>query len=291
MKRASLLKGDGYVSRERLTIRPLGGLRQGARGELGEAEEMVNFTVTDQGRLTLRPGVRALHLPFGFDTRDQEIRGLWAGFLEREELLAVATSPAGAYGDNGDYIQIFRREEGGFVAAALLPRPFGARGIDRSSKEQEGAGRAYSPERTTAEEPAGHEAPAATTREPEPTAAPEEVSDPAPTGNTFTTASGEVVSYSRKLTVDATAYSCEGYTGTTATGTTARYGAIAVDPSVIPYGTRMYIVSDDGSYIYGYATAEDCGGAIQGYMIDLYFDTLAECYAFGRRSCTVYILD
>ena len=166
-----------------------------------------------------------------------------------------------------------------------------ARGIDRSSKEQEGAGRAYSPERTPAEEPAGHEAPAATTREPEPTAAPEEVSDPAPTGNTFTTASGEVVSYSRKLTVDATAYSCEGYTGTTATGTTARYGAIAVDPSVIPYGTRMYIVSDDGSYIYGYATAEDCGGAIQGYMIDLYFDTLAECYAFGRRSCTVYILD
>lgn len=115
------------MSRERLTIRPLGGLRQGARGELGEAEEMVNFTVTDQGRLTLRPGVRALHLPFGFDTRDQEIRGLWAGFLEREELLAVATSPAGAYGDNGDYIQIFRREEGGFVAAALLPRPFGAK--------------------------------------------------------------------------------------------------------------------------------------------------------------------
>ena len=115
------------MSRERLTIRPLGGLRQGARGELGEAEEMVNFTVTDQGRLTLRPGVRALHLPFGFDTRDQEIRGLWAGFLEREELLAVATSPAGAYGDNGDYIQIFRREEGEFVAAALLPRPFGAK--------------------------------------------------------------------------------------------------------------------------------------------------------------------
>ena len=64
-----------------------------------------------------------------------------------------------------------------------------------------------------------------------------------------------------------------------------------MDPSVIPYGTRMYIVSDDGSYIYGYATAEDCGGAIQGYMIDLYFDTLAECYAVGRRTCTVYILD
>lgn len=164
-----------------------------------------------------------------------------------------------------------------------------ARGIDRSSKEQEGAGRTYSSEHTT-EEPVSREEPSTTTREPEPTAAPE-APESAPTGNTFTTASGEVVSYSRKLSVDATAYSCEGYTGTTATGTTARYGAIAVDPSVIPYGTRMYIVSDDGSYIYGYATAEDCGGAIQGYMIDLYFDTLAECYAFGRRSCTVYILD
>lgn len=125
MKRASLLKGDGYVSRERLTIRPLGGLRQGARGELGEAEEMVNFTVTDQGRLTLPPGSgRAFALCLITGIRRP---GALAGFLEREELLAVATSPAGAYGDNGDYIQIFRREEGGFVAAALLPRPFGAK--------------------------------------------------------------------------------------------------------------------------------------------------------------------
>ena len=141
-----------------------------------------------------------------------------------------------------------------------------ARGIDRSSQEQV---RETEPE------------PASTTP----------ATEPAPSGNTFTTASGEVLTYSQKLSVEATAYSCEGYAGTTATGTTARYGAIAVDPSVIPYGTRMYIVSDDGSYIYGYATAEDCGGAIQGYMIDLYFDTLAECYAFGRRTCTVYILD
>ncbi|OLA31326.1 MAG: hypothetical protein BHW33_03180 [Firmicutes bacterium CAG:137_57_8] len=153
-----------------------------------------------------------------------------------------------------------------------------ARGIDRSSKEQaatsqaEGSGEAV---RETEPEPAS------TTP----------ATEPAPSGNTFTTASGEVLTYSQKLSVEATAYSCEGYAGTTATGTTARYGAIAVDPSVIPYGTRMYIVSDDGSYIYGYATAEDCGGAIQGYMIDLYFDTLAECYAFGRRTCTVYILD
>ena len=115
------------MSRERLKIRPLGGLREGARGERGEAADMVNFTVTGQGLLTLRPGVRALELPFGFDTRGQVIRGLWAGVLGRGEFLAVATSPAGEYGANGDYIQVFRRKEEGFAAAALLPRPFGAK--------------------------------------------------------------------------------------------------------------------------------------------------------------------
>ena len=95
-------------------------------------------------------------------------------------------------------------------------------------------------------------------------------------------------SYSSVIYVEATAYTGG---GTTATGTPARYGAIAVDPSVIPYGTRMYIVSDDGRWVYGYATAEDCGGAIKGHIIDLYFDDYDTCIQFGRRNCTVYILD
>lgn len=135
------------------------------------------------------------------------------------------------------------------------------------------------------EEPASQPVPEDTSPQPEST------EPPVDSGNTLTTASGDVVRYSRKLSVEATAYSCEGYTGITATGTTARYGAIAVDPRVIPYGTRMYIVSDDGVYIYGYATAEDCGGGIKGNRIDLYFDTEDECWDFGRRSCTVYILE
>lgn len=109
-------------------------------------------------------------------------------------------------------------------------------------------------------------------------------------GSSITTASGTTYTYTKIMSVTATAYSCEGYTGTTATGTVARVGAIAVDPSVIPYGTRMYIVSDDGAYVYGYSVAEDCGGGIKGNKIDLYFDTVSECYQFGRRTCTVYIL-
>lgn len=155
-----------------------------------------------------------------------------------------------------------------------------AQGVDRDNKTQAGAGRAYVEEA----EAAPAEAPKA-----EPAEEPEEA--PAAAGNTFTTASGEVITYVKKLSVEATAYSCEGYQGITATGTVARYGAIAVDPTVIPYGTRMYIVSDDGAYIYGYATAEDCGGGIKGNKIDLYFDTVDECWEFGRRACTVYILE
>lgn len=112
--------------------------------------------------------------------------------------------------------------------------------------------------------------------------------EPSYSGDTITTSSGEVLTYTDVLSVEATAY-CGG--GTTATGTPARYGAIAVDPDVIPYGTRMYIVSDDGRWIYGEATAEDCGGAINGYIIDLYFDSYDTCIQFGRRDCTVYILE
>lgn len=110
-------------------------------------------------------------------------------------------------------------------------------------------------------------------------------------GGRLTTKSGSTLDYSKVITCTATAYTTEGKKyKTTSTGTKARYGAIAVDPSVIPYGTRMYIVTKDGKYIYGTAVAEDCGGSIDGNRIDLYFNTYSECIQFGRRSCTVYIL-
>ena len=107
---------------------------------------------------------------------------------------------------------------------------------------------------------------------------------------TITTSTGMTYTYTDTLTVTATAYSCEGRTGITYSGTVARVGAIAVDPKVIPLGTKMYIVSTDGQYVYGYCTAEDTGGSIKGARVDLYFDTFAECWEFGVRTCTVYIL-
>lgn len=107
------------------------------------------------------------------------------------------------------------------------------------------------------------------------------------------TADGQLLTYSRSAQFVATAYTHtdEGCNMTTATGTTVRTGTVAVDPTVIPYGTRMFIVANDGSYIYGIGTAEDCGGAIKNNRLDLYFGTDAECWAFGVRNCTVYFLD
>lgn len=100
---------------------------------------------------------------------------------------------------------------------------------------------------------------------------------------------GEVLTYSKVISSLATAY-CD--KGLTATGTNARVGAIAVDPEYIPYGTRMFILSKDGQYIYGIATAEDCGSKdhIYGTRIDLHYDTEEECVRFGARMCWVYVL-
>lgn len=108
----------------------------------------------------------------------------------------------------------------------------------------------------------------------------------------ITTPDGQVLTYTGTKQVVATAYTNTdpGCTIWTSTGTLCRVGAIAVDPTVIPYGTRMYIVSNDGQYIYGIAVAEDCGGSIKGNRVDLYFNTDAECWTFGIRDCTVYFL-
>ncbi len=106
------------------------------------------------------------------------------------------------------------------------------------------------------------------------------------------TPDGERLTYTHSDQFVATAYhnTDPGCTIYTYIGTLCRVGAIAVDPKVIPLGTRMYIVTNDGQYIYGIAVAEDTGGAIKGNRIDLYFDSVAECYTFGIRDCTVYFL-
>ena len=103
--------------------------------------------------------------------------------------------------------------------------------------------------------------------------------------------SGDALHFTGSMDVRCTAYTANvGKVGTrTATGTTARVGEVAVDRKVIPLGTRMFVATNDGSYTYGMATAEDTG--VRGKTVDLYMDTYDECILFGVRSSTVYFLD
>ncbi len=102
--------------------------------------------------------------------------------------------------------------------------------------------------------------------------------------------------YSKVEVFEATAYDASPadngpWAGVTSTGMPMGYGVIAVDPSVIPYGTKMYIESCDGKYVYGYAIAGDCGGAIKGKRVDLFYWSRSQCLDFGRRSVNIYFLN
>lgn len=109
--------------------------------------------------------------------------------------------------------------------------------------------------------------------------------------NTITDIYGNQVSYSHVLRGPATAYYAPSG-ALTSTGRLARYGVVAVDPSEIPYGSILYIVSDDG-FVYGYAVAGDTGGFIYytDVLVDLYFPTYDDCCNFGLRNVSVYVLE
>ena len=79
----------------------------------------------------------------------------------------------------------------------------------------------------------------------------------------------------------------------TATGLKPQPGYIAVDPKQFPYGTKLWVVSNDGKYIYGYAVAADTGGFVKtkGCTIDLYMPNESMCYQWGHRGVTIYVLD
>jgi peptidoglycan DL-endopeptidase CwlO len=80
------------------------------------------------------------------------------------------------------------------------------------------------------------------------------------------------------LTVSATGYSLPGHT---ATGMPTGWGVVAVDPAVIPLGTRLTVPG------YGEAVAADTGGSVRGATIDIWFPTLAQARAWGRRTITI----
>ncbi len=101
-------------------------------------------------------------------------------------------------------------------------------------------------------------------------------------GTSATGHSGEV-SIRRTFTSNTTAYYA-GKNGRGALGTRCHYGTVAVDPRVFPYGSTFWISG------YGFGYANDCGGAIKGTKLDLYMRSNRECYRWGRRWVTAYLL-
>jgi 3D (Asp-Asp-Asp) domain-containing protein len=100
----------------------------------------------------------------------------------------------------------------------------------------------------------------------------------AQSGTAVPAAAAPIAEGAHTLTVTATGYSLP---GRTSTGLPVGPGVVAVDPSVIPLGTRMTIPG------YGEGVAADTGSGVQGYTIDLWFPTLADALAWGRRAVTI----
>ncbi len=102
---------------------------------------------------------------------------------------------------------------------------------------------------------------------------------------------GKKIAYKKLVSGSGTAYYAPAGAHTSV-GDTVHVGGVAVNPNIIPYGSKLYIESPDGSFVYGYAVANDTGGfAITGSaVVDLFYPTYNQCVQFGRRTVNVYVL-
>jgi len=117
----------------------------------------------------------------------------------------------------------------------------------------------------------------------------------------YQTSRGDSFRYTKVLDMYSTAYTSsysdtgkspgDPYFGITSSGMRAQQGVIAVDPSVIPLGTRVYVEVAGSTPDYGYVIAADTGGAIKGNLIDLYFEDAATARSWGYKKVKVYILE
>jgi uncharacterized protein YabE (DUF348 family)/3D (Asp-Asp-Asp) domain-containing protein len=117
------------------------------------------------------------------------------------------------------------------------------------------------------------------------------ISDLKPPSSLKLNAYGIPLNYKKVIKGSATAYSAGKYT---ASGMRTMPGHIAVDPRQFPYGTKLYVVTTDGKYIYGYCIAADSGAFVNyanGPTIDMYFSTYNECCRFGERAVNIYVLN
>ena len=111
----------------------------------------------------------------------------------------------------------------------------------------------------------------------------EEVKMASSRGESSRKISSNVNSKGKHMSVVATAYTGDSITST---GKKPKWGTIAVDPTVIPYGTKVYIPQFNKTFI-----AEDCGGAIKGNKIDIFMNDESSVYNWGRKTIDIYIVN
>jgi 3D (Asp-Asp-Asp) domain-containing protein len=114
-----------------------------------------------------------------------------------------------------------------------------------------------------------------------------------PPGSLTLKADGTPANYSRLITGPATGYSSPPAGARTSNGPRVRVGYVAVDPRIIPYGSKLYIMAQNGSMVYGYAVAEDTGQFTHdgsGVAVDLFFGSHEEACLFGKRMVNIYVL-
>lgn len=114
------------------------------------------------------------------------------------------------------------------------------------------------------------------------------------TGGKYYTKNGENFEFLYCLDVKATGYTYANakipWADKTASGLPVAVGRIAVDPKIIPLGSKLYVISSDGKIVYGFSVAADTGGAIKGNRIDLFFKTRPECTKLGLKNFKVYVI-
>ena len=102
---------------------------------------------------------------------------------------------------------------------------------------------------------------------------------------------GKTIAYKKVFSGMATAYSASAG-AITSVGDSVHIGGVAVNPSMIPYGSKLYIQNEDGSFVYGYAVANDTGGFVytSSTVCDLFYPLESTCNTWGRRTVNIYVL-
>lgn len=207
---------------------------------------------------------------------------------QKTDSLNVGTTKVQTVGKNGSQTVVTRQKlvDGNVIESTVINTTVTQQATDQVTL----VGTKAQPSASAAEPQASAAQPSASAATSSTSAATSSTSAAVTSDGVLIDQSGREVKYSKCLSGRCTAYTSNG--GYTATGARAQFGYVAVNPNLIPYGTRLYICSANGKTVYGYAIASDTGGGVMSgsVLADLYYDTQSQCRNFGSRNMVLYVL-